>query len=421
VGARILIVTNGHLARNPRVVKEAETLGRAGYDVTVLQVRNHPPSEPLDAGLIAGAPYRREAVDLLPGWSRGMMPFARRLLQSGARRACVRWRLQTPEALGPARSLLSRARRIPADLTIVHNAVAHWVGIELMREGRRVAADIEDWHSEDLLPVDRERGPLDLMRRIERTLLRACVYTTTTSEALAAGLFARYQGRRPKVVTNSFPLQPLDPFHPPGHPPAFFWFSQTIGPGRGLEAFLSAWPKGRHPSRLVLLGAIDEAYRRRLLEMVPATFRPMISILPPVPPRDLPDVIARHDIGLALEESEILSRDLTITNKILQYLNAGLAVLASDTAGQREVLASGAAAGRLIRLNEPVQLISAMDSLLADAKSLDTARRSARELARRRYSWEQDGQCLLKIVEEALQHTEDWSEAVATAGKAEPN
>jgi len=46
--------------------------------------------------------------------------------------------------------------------------------------------------------------------------------------------------------------------------------------------------------------------------------------------------IAEHDIGFAGETPSIRSRDLTATNKILQYLLAGLAVVASDTAGQRE-------------------------------------------------------------------------------------
>lgn len=35
---KILILTSAHLCRNPRVVKEATTLGAAGYDVTVMSV-----------------------------------------------------------------------------------------------------------------------------------------------------------------------------------------------------------------------------------------------------------------------------------------------------------------------------------------------------------------------------------------------
>src|SRR5690606_21743500 len=66
---RILIVTNGPLARNPRVLKEASALGSAGYEVGVITLRNHAPSEPLDEVLCRNAPFRRIPVDLIPGYS----------------------------------------------------------------------------------------------------------------------------------------------------------------------------------------------------------------------------------------------------------------------------------------------------------------------------------------------------------------
>src|SRR5690606_12231108 len=90
----------------------------------------------------------------------------------------------TIHALGPAAALLRAARARPADLTIVHNEIAHWAGLRLLDAGRRVAADIEDWHSEDLLPADRVGRPLDLLRRTERDLLHRAAYVTTTSESL---------------------------------------------------------------------------------------------------------------------------------------------------------------------------------------------------------------------------------------------
>ena len=186
---RILIITNGHLCRNPRPLKEAETLGRAGYDVTVLAVRNHAASEITDRDLLQGAPFRHESVDLLPGFATGRVTvFQRRLLLWAARRAAAKTGLATIRALGPAGALLRRARRLPADLTIVHNEVPHWVGTRLLDDGRRVAADFEDWHSEDLLPAQRAQRPLGLLRRVEQTLLTQAVHTTTTSHALAAAL-----------------------------------------------------------------------------------------------------------------------------------------------------------------------------------------------------------------------------------------
>lgn len=403
---RILIITNGHLCRNPRPLKEAETLGRAGYDVTVLAVRNHAASEITDRDLLQDASFRHESVDMLPGFAAGRVTvFRRRLLLWAARRAAAKTGLPTIRALGPAGTLLRHARRLPADLTIVHNEVPHWVGTRLIGEGRRVAADFEDWHSEDLLPEDRARRPLSLIRKIEQTLLRQAAYTTTTSHVLAAALHARYGGRLPVVITNSFPLQRDPRSGPPGNPPSFLWFSQTLGPGRGLERFLQAWARTTHSSRLVLLGDPSAGFDHYVRQQLSPDRRTWASFLPPVPPAALPAVIAKHDLGLALEPAEILSRDLTITNKILQYLNASLAIVASDTAGHREVLARGPDAGVIVDFHDPASAAAALDALLADREALARRQKAARRLAEEVYCWEREAPKLLAAVETALART----------------
>jgi glycosyltransferase involved in cell wall biosynthesis len=401
---RILIITNGHLCRNPRPLKEAVALGRAGYDVTVLAVRNHTASEILDRDLLQDAPFRRASVDMLPSLATGgVTVFRRRLLLWVARQAAAKTGLPTIRALGPAGALLRRARQLPADLTIVHNEVPHWIATRLLGAGRRVAADFEDWHSEDLLPAERAHRPLRLLRQMEQTLLTQAVHTTTTSHALAAALQARYGGRRPVVITNSFPLQRDPRSSSPGDPPSFFWFSQTLGPGRGLESLLEAWVRTAGTSRLVLLGEPSSGFDEQVRSRLPPERRKRVSFLPPVPPAALPAVIARHDIGLALEQAEIPSRDLTITNKILQYLNAGLAVVASDTAGQREVLARAPDAGLLVNLSDVAVTAAALDRLLSDRTGLLRRQQAARRLAEEVYCWEQEAPRLLSLVAEAVQ------------------
>ena len=402
-GARILIVTNGQLSRNPRPLKEAVTLGKAGYEVTVLMVRNHAEGERRDREIMDGAPFQRETVDVASGLGTASWRIsARRLRRRIAQQLGTITGRGSIHALGPAGALLRRARSLRADLTIVHNEVPQWVGARLLKEGRRVAADFEDWHSEDLLPERRRGRPLELLRAIERILLHGAVWTTTTSEALAAALHSRHGGIRPQVITNSFPLQPDPRRGPPGDPPAFFWFSQTLGPGRGLEAFLEAWTRTLQPSSLVLLGDSDGDFRERLLGSTPAQKRHAIAFLPTVRPAELAALIARHDIGLALEQNSITSRNLTITNKILQYLNAGLAVVASDTAGQREVLGRTGGAGIAVSLDDAGALARVLDSLLADRAALARRQAAARRAAEETYCWEREAPRLLSLVERSL-------------------
>lgn len=392
--ARILIVTSGNPCNNPRPLKEAWTLGRAGYDVTLLGFTAGPTYDALDRTLTAGAPFRHESVP-------EPRSFFIRAGQWLARRA-VPFGLETVYALGAPGALLRRARTHAADLIIVHNEVPHWIGTRLLRAGRRVAADVEDWHAEDLLPDARRHRPLRLLRQIEACLLRDAVYTTTTSAVLANALHSTYGGRRPGVITNAFPLQPDYRRESTAETPVFFWFSQTVGPGRGLEAFFDAWALTRQSSRVVLLGDPVLGYVETTLNRLPPAWRTRVQFRPRVAPADLPAVIAEHDIGLALEVSSIASRDLTITNKILQYLNAGLAVIASDTAGQREVLAQAPNAGVIVDLRDTAQTARALDALLTDRALLTGSQRAARQLAENVYCWEKEEAKLTATVATAV-------------------
>lgn len=402
---KILIVSNGPLCRNPRVFKEANTLGAAGYTVTVLTVRNHAPSEAHDLALLKDALFQRITVDMLPHFDTSPLKVLGRRITLWLARKIARAPfpfLRSIHSLGPAWSLLRSARRQPADLTIVHNEIAHWVGVQLMAEGRLVAADIEDWHSEDLLPQDRRYRPLAIIRQVESALLQRAVYTTTTSQALAMALHACFGGRQPEVITNSFPLQANFRQGADAALPSFIWFSQTIGPGRGLEQFMSAWCAMRQPSRLVLVGTSAGSFAEQLLNTASVELRSRIEILGLVATAELPSLIARHDIGLALEPSSSRNNDLTISNKILQYLNAGLAIVATPTTGQQEVMARTLDAGVLIDLGSPVATAQKLDEFVSDKPRLALARRNARTAAETSYCWEREAPRLLTIVAGAL-------------------
>lgn len=396
--ARILIISPGSPCRNPRPVKEADTLGRAGHEVTLLTAAEGPEYYEQERALTAGAPYRHEAVDRDPS---RLVHFWRRLRRRLAVKSTeLGW--DSLHALGHAGSLLDRARAIPADLTIVHNEVPHWIGCRLLAEGRRVAADFEDWHTEDLLPGARRGRPLRRMREIEGQLLRSAAYTSTTSVAMSRALAARYAAPPPLVLTNSFPLQPRPRTVSPGEPPVIFWFSQTIGPGRGLDEFFLAWRETKQPSRVVLLGHLLPAYGAHLRSLLSEDFQRRLTFRPLVSPLELPDVIASHDIGLALEHSEPANKDLTISNKILQYLNAGIAVVATATAGQREVMERCPDAGCLVTLDDSHRLAARLDTLLADRAALAGMGAAARRAAASIYCWEQEAPRLVERVDAAL-------------------
>jgi glycosyltransferase involved in cell wall biosynthesis len=399
---RILILTSGPLCRNPRVLKEAQTLGQAGFDTTVMTIANLVRFEEYDDEIMLNAPFKKIALDQIsPGWQTSIAKTTNRLATWIARRATrIGW--QSPQSLGPAYSLQRMADRFTADLTIVHTELPFHIGCRLLSRNRCVAADFEDWHSQDLLPDAQNTRPNRLIHAAEQRLLRECAYSSTTSHAMADALHVSHGGAKPLVFTNSFPLQATPSPRSCYRLPAFLWFSQTIGAGRGLEAFVEAWRQTTQPSRLVLLGDVSTHYRTALLRHVPIERQKHIDFLPIVSPNQLPNLIALHDIGLALEPNTPANKNYTISNKILQYFNAGLAVLATDTAGQREALQNAPDAGLIIALDRPVALAEQLDSLLSHPANLAALGTAARHAAEQIYSWEKEAPRLIAAVERTL-------------------
>lgn len=401
-GNRILIVSSSPLCKNPRSLKEADTLGRAGYQVTVLTLNGRESDEAIDREILKDAPFQKVALPYFGFHGPlGLGTHAGRALTSLSRRL-VPLGIERRSALGSFHRLYRAACRQPADLTIVHAELGLAVGCELLKRGRRVSVDIEDWYSRDLLPSARSHRPLRLLERIERCALHNASFVTTTSQAMAEALHTTYAGKKLCVITNSFPLQPALATSEPGKTPTLFWYSQTIGPGRGLEAFLRALNQTNAPSRLCLLGEIGPDYKNHLLNLLSGPHQASVEFLPLTSPSHLPQVIARHDIGFALEETEPANKNLTISNKILQYLNAGLTIVASKTAGHREVLQGTPDAGILVDTGNSVQFTKTLDDLLSNPDALRKRQQAARKLAEDKYCWEKEAPKLLALVERAL-------------------
>jgi glycosyltransferase involved in cell wall biosynthesis len=118
-----------------------------------------------------------------------------------------------------------------------------------------------------------------------------------------------------------------------------------------------------------------------------------------VPNAELLSRIAEHDIGLALEIPHCLSRQYTISNKLFQYLQAGLAVIATDTVGQREILSQYPEVGSLIPCQNPQALAIAIEDLLANPQKLIQAKTAAMEAAYNNLCWESQEAKLRSLIE----------------------
>jgi glycosyltransferase involved in cell wall biosynthesis len=414
--ARILILIGGHLCTAPRPQKEAAALAAAGHNVLVVGLWFDPALVDRDQQLCAAIqtidkPSWRfqplldfRGLDWRQKYQRLRIRVQAKLAQQLFRRA----RIHLPALLGyGAKAMLRFARDYHADLTIVHSEAGLWVGQQLQQQGYRVGVDFEDWFSEDLLPAAQTTRPISWIKSLEASAIHNCHYCLTTSQAMATAMATAYDSAEPTVIYNAFPPSDLCQKaqryvdRKSQTVPSLHWFSQTIGPGRGLETLFAALPHIQSPVEVHLRGNCPSIYRDWLMSIIPDEWHERILLHETVPNQELPIRIAEHDIGLALEIPYCPNKQFTTSNKLFQYLQAGLAVIATDTAGQREVLQAFPQAGQLIASDDPKSLAEAINHWVQHPGQLAIAQQSATQ-ASAALAWETQADRLVQQATVAL-------------------
>jgi hypothetical protein len=406
----ICILTQSHLCRNPRVVKEANALAAARFEVTILTTFTRADLLEEDLNLIDTSQIKLKGIiNMIPGQASSLYRLKQRLFRKFAGDAVGILGWENIFTLGYSYGAnLKAAIRENADLYTCHQEMSTVIGCKLIKRGFKVAFDFEDWYSHDLLPEANKNRPIKLLERYEKFALLNSVLNYTTSKSMASGLAAFAGVEPPKVLHNVFPLAErdlLDGKHKDRSDfsrPSMHWYSQTIGPGRGLEFLVRALEQVTMPVQLHMRGNCSEEFKNEITSIFPFEKGHMLFFHRLVPHTELLSRISEHDIGLAMEENRPDSRNLTITNKILQYLLAGIAVIASDTAGQKEVAAMAPNAVFLFRNYDLDDLARKINSLIAENATLKNAKKAALSIANNKFCWEHEERLLINWINEVI-------------------
>jgi len=400
---RVCFVTAHHISFQPRALREADALSAAGHDVRVVCRQTDSTLTTSDSQLMSVRPWKLQPVVLnRNGDSRGrwLIEATRakafeQLFQLGLRNERVASRSYV-RGLGAAVDIASSEK---ADWFIAHTQAA--LPIASAAAGRwngKLGFDCEDLLSE--LGTD----PPEIIELIEREYLPACDYISVPSQSIGERLSERYNIRPPVVLYNVFPRELADGMLEPEDRPAveafrLHWFGQTIGEGRGLEEAIEAIKQIDGKVELHLRGRVIEQYRARLESLAVGDSRRQIVFHPLIAHDELIRSLEQFDVGLALERPENGGYARTVTNKVFSYLLGGLAIAATDTPGQREVLERIPKAGFLYEAGKPEVLARGLQRWLADRDAVRAAQQCAWAAARQRFCWDLEKEKFLNLLE----------------------
>jgi glycosyltransferase involved in cell wall biosynthesis len=262
------------------------------------------------------------------------------------------------------------------------------------RHGAKLGFDAEDDHIGELPDTPENRAEIAIRRQIEAQFLPRCQHLTAASPGIADAYRLRY-GVIMTPILNVFPLAKAPPAivaHQHRNREGMlsvYWFSQTIGPGRGLESIIEAMGKMRGRMKLSIRGSDFLGYSVQLKALAAsAGMADRICFLPSAPPDEMARLAAQHDVGLASELNTPPNRAISLTNKIFTYLLAGIPVLLSDTPAQRGLAAELGEAARVVELADPVAVATALDAWALKPEALAAAKCYAWRLGQTRFNWD---------------------------------
>jgi glycosyltransferase involved in cell wall biosynthesis len=394
-------------------LKEADWLAARGHDVTVVTKRVDAWSDARDDDLLRGRAWTAARVNLLRADPRGRP----RWLATAVRAEVAQrvHRLTRIARCGEAAyyrgfvEVLRLAKATHADCYIAHTQGALPIAARAAAAtGVPFGFDCEDLLAEEAADGLQDPWKREVIKEIEGAYLPRAAYVTATSHAMADYLEATYAIRPPRVVRNVFPRAelagvPSPRERRPRETLELVWMSATIGEGRGLDQAFDALTRLPEQVRLTLYGRVLPAYepvlRGRLQQL---GIEARVTIRPIQAPAAIMSAIAMYDIGLTLDGNDCLNRSLTICNKVFLYLQAGVVVGATDTAGQREVVDSVPAAGFLCPPGDGAALAAKLARFVDDRRALVAAQDAAWHAGQQRYNWDRDALVFQSALDDTL-------------------
>lgn len=380
---RLLLLTPAEITRDVRARRAASAALDRGYEVVAAcgRISGETPV-PLEGVRIERYGKARR---LHPGWTGRVSP-VRRSRASSELRGLLRlvrlvWRT--------ARLVAVAGRLGPTHAVHANDLDTLPAGYILARRWKaRLVYDAHELYSEF------EASPPPLARRLkltlEEALARRADAVVTVSEGLAAELAARLRlGRTPLVVVNA-PHREDRPLRIFNRGPLRAVYQGRLGPGRDLADLLAA-AEAEGVLLSIRIPLADPGELRKTVES--RGLGASVTVLEPVPPNQVLEALADFEVGLLFDRPESRNSELSLPNKLFEYLMAGLAVVAPrlESIGP---LVDGERVGLTFEPGNREGLARALERLAADRELLAEMRRRAQAVALERYNAEAAGATL---------------------------
>lgn len=218
-----------------------------------------------------------------------------------------------------------------------------------------------------------------------------------TTNVMKEKLISTYQLKVPVLRVRNVPskryIESLDSAQQlTARPLQLVWHGMSINFGncRGVHVLVESLAHCKTEVHLYLQGKKVEAdYQRLKKRAIELGVWDKISLLPPADPEKIIHSIQKFDVGLTGELPEEDNQLLTSSNKLFEYIGAGLCTIVPDLPGLRETVEEYDT-GIFYEPGDYKQLAQLLDSLNGNRESLANFKENSRRAAKAELFWEHD-------------------------------
>ncbi len=392
---RIYLIGHGQPSRNPRIVRDADCLSSAGYDVTVLTPRILKSWVEYDDEIVNNAKWNYVYLDYVKHplsilyWQ--YVRIRHRLSKALAIYIHSEYVIANAvEYLN--QELFIKASKTKTDIYIAHQQqalpAAAWAAT---KNNCKFAVDIHD------LLADCSFESVNLIKYIEKRYLHECAYISTMSTVAAQRIKeVNCLSTTPIVRYNTQKIEERKGIIPPNQRKlsevtSIYWFGQTIGYHSRADQVLKAIPLLCKPTKLVLRGNSNTEFTNYLISLAKELdISHCLEIEPIASPIDMVTLAAQHDILLGSQPGKELFHQMAIGNKVFTGMMAGLALALTDTIAHRQFIDENHGCGFLFPDQDEIALAEHLNSILMDRKILESMKMRCWNLAESSFNLEKE-------------------------------
>lgn len=220
-----------------------------------------------------------------------------------------------------------------------------------------------------------------IIEALEAEWLPRCDLVLASSDFVADEYQQKYEIRKPLTILNcpktldNLPRQNLRGFR-------LYWRNSVIGLGqRGLDDAFVALSHLPIDISLHLQGQLPDRSSAAVSDRVNQLgIADRVFVHPACLPEEAVVAASEFTVGLCLERTGVRNQELTVSNKIFDYMMAGLPVVSSDLQGLANIVGRSKG-GMLYRSGDPLDLAAKIHELYSDDELRSDLAHNARRFA----------------------------------------